>query len=139
MTKTTFDRWLLGAAGLVALLVAAAVLTFQNTRRLNEDAGRVAHTHVVMDTLKEVIGYLRQLDDAERALLQDRSEQREYTYHSALISGLVTGVAAVVGVIAFVVLLRRHLAARMAAATMIAERGEHLRTSLAAARLLSSI
>src|SRR5262245_50978705 len=200
MNHSTFDRWLLGAGGLVALLLAAAVLTFQNTRRLNEDAGWVAHTHEVMDTLEEVSGHLReaeavqrtflvtggdtippdftagidaarqkvekvkgltednkeqqrrlpdiekavedlagfwtgtmtvrqkqgldaakqiveagqsrhmmaelqrrlrQMDDTERELLRGRSEKRERTYRSALVTGLLSGVAAVAGVVAF--------------------------------------
>jgi hypothetical protein len=36
--ERTFDRWLLGAGGLVALVVVAVVLTFHNTRQLNADA-----------------------------------------------------------------------------------------------------
>ena len=62
MIPSTCDRWLLGAAGLVAVLVVAVVLTFQNTRRLNEDAGWVAHTHEVMDTLEEAHGHLREAE-----------------------------------------------------------------------------
>jgi PAS domain S-box-containing protein len=230
MTHSTFDRWLLGAAGLVALLVVAAVLSIQNTWQLNEDAGWVAHTHKVMDALDDVSrqlreaeavqrtyvirggdtlpptfavnidaarhkvqevkrltddnqeqqaripgiekgieelaafwtramivrkeqgfdaakqlveaehsrammaelqGRLRQMDDLERGLLQDRSEKRARTYRAALITGLLSGVAAVVGVVAFMVLLRRHLLARTAAAAVIAEQGERLRTTLA--------
>ena len=230
MGKPTFDRWLLGAGGLIILLVVAVVLTFQNTRRLNEDARWVAHTHEVLDTLEEVTGHLRdaesiqrtylivggdtippnfaasidaarqkvgtlkvltednkeqrnripdiesgieelagfwtgtmtlrkqqgfdaakkvveagqsrkmmaglqgrlrQMDDTERGLLRDRSEKREQTYRSALATGLLSGMAAVTGVVAFMVLLRRHLVARTAAAAVIAERGERLRTTLA--------
>jgi PAS domain S-box-containing protein len=230
MGKPTFDRWLLGAGGLIILLVVAVVLTFQNTRRLNEDARWVAHTHEVLDTLGEATGHLRdaesiqrtylieggdtippnfaasidaarqkvgtlkvltednkeqrdripdiesgieelagfwtgtmtlrkqqgfdaakkvveagqsrkmmaglqgrlrQMDDTERGLLRDRSEKREQTYRSALATGLLSGVAAVTGVVAFMVLLRRHLVARTAAAAVIAEQGERLRTTLA--------
>lgn len=230
MNQSAFDRWLLGAGGLVALLVVAAVLTFQNTRRLNEDAGWVAHTHEVMDTLEEAHGHLRQaealqrtyvilggdtlppsfdanmnaakkkvesakaltidnkeqqtrisdieksineladfwintmavrqkngfdaakqiveagqshrmmqdlqgrlrqMDDTERNLLRDRSEKREQTYQATLVTGLLSGVAAVTGVVAFMWLLRRHLAARSAAAAVIAEQRERLRTTLA--------
>ena len=36
--ERTFDKWLVGAGGLVALLVVATVLTLLNTWRLNEDA-----------------------------------------------------------------------------------------------------
>jgi hypothetical protein len=44
MAKSTFDRWLLGAGGLIGLLVVAVVLTFQNTRQLNKDARWVSRT-----------------------------------------------------------------------------------------------
>src|SRR5262245_19467001 len=69
MTHSIFDRWLLGAGGLVALLVVAVVLTIQNTRRLNEDARWVAHTHKVLETLEEVSGHLRQAEAAQRTFL----------------------------------------------------------------------
>jgi PAS domain S-box-containing protein len=230
MIHSTFDRWLLGGSGLVALLLVAAVLTFRNTWRLNEDAGWVAHTHEVMDRLEEVSGHmreaealqrtylilggdsfppdfttnidaarqttekvkaltgdnpeqqdripdiekrieelaglwmrtmtvrkekgfdtarqilaegpsrkrmielqgrLREMDDMERRLLQERSAKREQTYRAALTTGLLSGVMAVGGVVAFLMLLRRHLTARFAAAAVIAEQGERLRTTLA--------
>jgi CHASE3 domain sensor protein len=69
MALSTFDRWQLGAGGLVALLVVAVVLTFQNTRQLNEDAGWVAHTHEVMDALEEVNGHLREAEAVQRTFL----------------------------------------------------------------------
>lgn len=230
MTQATFDRWLLGAAGLVALLVGAGLFTFQNTRRLNEDARWVAHTHEVRETLESVGGHLRQaealqrtfliiggdtipaefsgsiraagakvqkfkeltgdnqeqqerlpelekaiaeltavwtrtmtvrqtqgfdaarkiveqghsrqlmtavqdhlrhLDEAERGLLHERAEKRAQTYRSAMTTGAISGVASVAGVVAFMMLLRRHLRAQRAAAAVIAEQGERLRTTLA--------
>jgi PAS domain S-box-containing protein len=230
MTNTTFDRWLLGACGLVALLVAAGVLTVVNTWQLNDDAGWVAHTHEVLDGLGEVSGHLREAEsvqrtylivggdarppafdenidaarerlgqvklltqdnkeqqaripdisqgiedladrwartmtvrqeqglaearetvvsgqgarmmldlqarlremaDTEHDLLRDRSEKRKQTYHAALVAGLLSAFAAVAGVVAFTVLLRRHLAIRSADAAALAESGERLRTTLA--------
>jgi PAS domain S-box-containing protein len=214
MTHPTFDRWLLAAGGLIALLVAAAALTFWNTRQLNEDAGWVAHTHEVMDTLEEVSGHLREAEaiqrtylitggdapppevadnvaaarqkvghvkwltrdneeqqkrvpgiedaidelaaawvdtmavrkekgfgaakeivengrsrrlmtdlerrvrdmhDAEQALLRDRAAKTERSYRVAQATGLLSGLAAVAGVVAVMVLLQRHFAARRAA------------------------
>jgi PAS domain S-box-containing protein len=228
--QRTFDQWLIGAGGLVALLVADILLTVQNTRQLDRDAFWVAHTQEVITGLENVLslvkdaetgqrGYLitgeprylepyhaaaavigRQVDDLERLtvdnpgqharfpelrqriaakmielegtialrkaegidaarkvvltdqgkaemdalralvgnmiwnehdLLQDRAQRRERNYHFALATGLLSGVAAVGGVVAFLVLLRRHLAARAAAAAVIAEQGERLRTTLA--------
>ncbi|HEY7308565.1 MAG TPA: ATP-binding protein [Gemmataceae bacterium] len=230
MTNSTLDRWLLGAAGLVALLIVAIGLTVLNTWRLNEDAGWVAHTHEVMDKLEEVNGHLReaetvqrtylivggdtippdfaaniesatqklgtvklltednpeqqghipdiekrteelkklwshtmavrqtrnfdevktiltagesrtsmaelqaklrQMDATERVLLRERSAKRKRTYYWAVGTGLLLGWASVAGVVAFMALLRRHLADRLAAATVIAEQSERLRTTLA--------
>jgi PAS domain S-box-containing protein len=230
MPNATFDRWLMGAGGVIVLLVLAAVLTFQNTRQLNEDARSVAHTHEVLDTLGEAArelreaesvqrnylvvggeslppgfaanigaakqkvrelkvltednkeqqaripdieqgidelarlwtealilrrqqgfdsarkiveagesgttmarlqGRLRYLEDTETGLLRDRSQKREQTYQSALATDVLSGAAAVTGVVAFMVLLRQHLLARTAAAARIAEQGERLRTTLA--------
>jgi PAS domain S-box-containing protein len=230
MRQSTFDRWLLGAGALIALLIVAIVLTFLNTRRLNEDAARVARSYQVMATLEEVHGHMREAEavqrthlimggddipptfaanikaarqqvetakeltadnreqltripdiarriealgqfwtstmsvrkeqgfdaakqivvsgqsrrmmaelqsqlermkDTERMLLRDRSRQREATYRLALTTGLMSGVAAITGVSAFMVLLRRHMTARSTAAGILAEQGERLRTTLA--------
>jgi PAS domain S-box-containing protein len=230
MPNSTFDRWFLGAGGLLALLILAGILTFLNTRQFNEDARWVAHTHEVRDALEEVGGQLReaeavqrtyiitggdtipadfmasinasretlgwvkeltedngeqqaripdidrrieelarawsytmtvrkeqgfdaarqivasgearhmladvqgrlrQMDGTERDLLRNRSRKREKTYRWAIGTGLLSGVAAVLGVVAFATLLRRHLAARTAAAAIIAEQRERLRTTLA--------
>ena len=67
----------------------------------------------------------------EEEILKARSATSRRTYRSAVAGGLVTGLAAVAGVVAFMALLRRHLAARAAAASIIAEQGERLRTTLA--------
>ena len=58
-----FDRSVLvGIVLMVALLVLSATLAYRNTNRLNDDAGWVAHTHVVLDQTTEL---LRTLVDAE--------------------------------------------------------------------------
>jgi PAS domain S-box-containing protein len=228
--ERTFDRWLIGAGGLVALLIAAAVLTYQNTRQLHHDAERVAQSHEVMTGLENLLslakdaetgqrGYLitgearylepynaavaainKQVDDVERltadtprqqarfpelrkclsaklkeleqtialrkregfdaaqkevltdrgkkemdalrvvveemtqheeGLLRERAAKAKQTYRWAIVTGLLSGVAAVAGVVAFMVLLRRHLAARAAAAAVVAEQAVLLRTTLA--------
>src|SRR5262249_6176328 len=69
MAKSTFNRWQLGAGGLIAVLVVSIVLTYQNTRRLHEDAGWVAHTHEVIDTLEEVNGHLREAESVQRTFV----------------------------------------------------------------------
>jgi methyl-accepting chemotaxis protein len=69
MSRSTFDRWLLAAAGLIVLLAAAVVLTVQNTRRLNEDAGWVSHTHEVMDAVEDCRSQLREAEAVQRTYL----------------------------------------------------------------------
>ena len=67
----------------------------------------------------------------EQELLQIRSRTSEQTYRRAIFSCLFVGAISVLGVIAFVALLRRHLASREAAARESAEHAERLRTTLA--------
>jgi PAS domain S-box-containing protein len=228
--QRTFDRWLVAAAGLVALLIVAVFLTFEKTRQLNGDALWVAHTYEVLGAMQEldkhmvraqaahrlylIFGHHTALDElaeardaaqgailkikeltadnrqqqarvpdlekqlaelerlwedvqkvrdeqglealgqvmaarkseqamerleslldrmekTERDLLDDRLARREDTFHIALATELLSGAAAVVGVVAFTALLRRHLAARNAATAAIAEQRERLRTTLA--------
>lgn len=219
MSGFTFDRWVLGATGLTALLVTAAVIEYQNTKRLNDDAALVERTHQVIDTLQEMAIQLydsqaiqrtyllaedeglypklasniadvksmlrnlktltadnrdqrnripglenqidaladywfetarvrkaegldaakrmiqrgrttaamadleillRQMELSERTLLQDRAARTAHTYRSALWTGSLMSVVAVAGVVAFIVLLKKHLAARNAAAIEVA-------------------
>ena len=229
-THANFDRWQLGAGGLVALLAIGVALTIQSTRRLSEDAESVSHTHEVMDTLTEVHAHLREAEATQRSylitggeaipsdfsenvaaaeqkvrsleiltrdndqqqtripnihkqieqlaelwtramtvraeegfdaakqvvatnqsrkmmselegglqrmgamedlLLRSRLEQRENSYRLSLIIGLLSGLMAIAGVLAFVALFRRHLAERTTASTIFSEQGERLRTTLA--------
>lgn len=74
---------------------------------------------------------LQQIKSNEKQLLDARSLKSASTYQSALISGAVTGILALMGVVAFIVLMQRHLTARIAAAAVIAEQRERLRTTLA--------
>src|SRR5262249_48590034 len=69
MTSSTFDRWLLGAGAVIAVLIMAVALTFYNTRQLNEDAIWVAHTHEVMDTLEKANGHLYEAEAVQRTYL----------------------------------------------------------------------
>lgn len=229
-TTVTFDRWLLGASGLIAVLVVGIAVSLYATRRLSEEAQWVAHTHETMDALAEVRGHLReaestqrtflitggqtvpgdyaanldatreqirklkllttanptqqerlrsienevsevanlwnsamvarqeqgldaatrivespqsretmskleanlrQMDAAERTLLKVRLRNQESAYLLALVVGTLSGAVAIAGVVAFMVLLRRHLSARASEAAAIAEQGERLRTTLA--------
>src|SRR5579884_1237528 len=60
---------ILGLAGLVALLVIDAGLSYRNVWQLNEDARWVAHTHEVMDILEEALGHLREAEVVQRTYL----------------------------------------------------------------------
>jgi PAS domain S-box-containing protein len=74
---------------------------------------------------------LQDLSDSERALLADRDKRRAQAYRTAIVSGLLSGIAGVVAVVSFVILLQRHMLSRAAAAQAIAEQAERLRTTLA--------
>ncbi|MFO0928770.1 MAG: PAS domain S-box protein [Gemmataceae bacterium] len=60
---------LLGLLGLVALLVLNTGLTYRNVCRLNEDAARIAHTHVVMDAIAEVLADSNEAVAVQRGFL----------------------------------------------------------------------
>jgi PAS domain S-box-containing protein len=67
----------------------------------------------------------------EQDLLQARSLASQRMYRTSVASGLASGFAAIVAILALLVLLRKHLAARSRAAFVIAEQGERFRTTLA--------
>src|SRR6185436_4799900 len=69
MRNSTFDRWLLGASALVALLVLAGVVTVQNTRKLNENAGWVAYTLEVVDVLSQVSRHMQEAEAIQRTFI----------------------------------------------------------------------
>src|SRR5262245_5469412 len=69
MTYSAFDRWLVGAGGLMVLLATATVLNFLNTRRLNDDAHLVTHTHEVMDRIEETSSHLWEAEAAQRTFV----------------------------------------------------------------------
>jgi signal transduction histidine kinase/ActR/RegA family two-component response regulator len=220
------DRWLAGGGLLVLLLCAAMVLNYANTRRQQEDARAVAHSHDVIDAidiartsvrtlqsverrmllgngvpdtrryvaaaedaqqavrhlrellrddeapqermgliaqgLQEVLddqstvllgrkeggieaarehvlsgegdelvdslnGQFRSLELLERVLLEQRAASFERAYRTALVTGLITGLASILLVAGFAALLRRHLATTAADAKSLRELSEELR------------
>jgi len=74
---------------------------------------------------------LREAGETENQLLIERDIQTARTYTTAQSTGLISGIAAIAGVIAFILLMRRHLGVREAASVEIAEQAERLRTTLA--------
>jgi PAS domain S-box-containing protein len=94
-------------------------------------ARRVVAAGQSRDRMAQLHDQLRAMEDTERGQLEDRSRKREATYRSALATNLLTGAAALAGVLAFMTLLRRHLTARTRDAAVIAEQAERLRTTLA--------
>lgn len=81
----------------------------------------------LMDDLRGVVG---QMVRQERELLQVRDRRTQHTYHIAMVSGLISGLCALASVGAFIYVMRRLLKTRSAAAAVIAEQAEHLRTTL---------
>jgi signal transduction histidine kinase len=65
-----FDKRLVIGIGLiVALLILSAVLTYLNTKRLNEDAGQVVHSHEVLDLASKVLLALLDADARQQGAL----------------------------------------------------------------------
>jgi len=81
----TLDRTVLVGGGLfAALLVAIAVLTYRNTRQLNDDAGWVAHTNQVLDLTGEVLLALVDAETGQRGFLLTGRDEYLEPYNSAL-------------------------------------------------------
>ena len=81
-----------------------------------------------MDALRAVIG---EMIEYEQSLLNDRAQKTIRTHRVARYTTILSGLLAVAAVSAFLVLLRRHLAARTKASLIIAEQAERLRITLA--------
>ncbi len=81
----TWDRGVLaGVVLLTALLVFNAALTYQSIRRLNEDAGWVAHTHEVLDLIDGVLLALVDAETGERGYLLTGQDPYLEPYERAL-------------------------------------------------------
>ncbi|HKQ23107.1 MAG TPA: CHASE3 domain-containing protein [Burkholderiales bacterium] len=81
-----------------------------------------------MDALRADIGQMLQ---EERGLLDVRVERAERSYRWAIAAGLVSGMLALVGIVAFIILLQRHMRERAKAAAVQFEQRELLRITLA--------
>ena len=74
-----------GRRGLfAALLVVIAVLTYRNTRQLDEDAGWVAHTNKVLDLADAVLLALVDAETGQRGFLLTGKDEYLEPYNSAL-------------------------------------------------------
>ena len=71
------------------------------------------------------------LEASERKMRAAREQDAAKSYRNAIVAGVVTGVAALLGVLAFVTLMVRYLAARDRAEAALAAEAEKLRTTLA--------
>jgi signal transduction histidine kinase/ActR/RegA family two-component response regulator len=63
------DRWLVGGCLLALLLLFATALNYANTRRQQDNAQRVAHTHQVIDALTATTAHLRAAEASQRSYL----------------------------------------------------------------------
>ncbi|MCA9233983.1 MAG: PAS domain S-box protein [Planctomycetales bacterium] len=113
---------------------------------INEFADAVTHAAVVrhdegFDAAREIVrrgkarrmmatisDEIRQMDNAERSLLTRRLNERNGSYVRALLVGALSGLAGIVGLIAFIYTQRRDLTNRLAAAAEIAEQRELMAT-----------
>ena len=81
-----------------------------------------------MDALRAEIGSMLQ---DERGLLDARTKRAERSYRVAIVTGLVSGALALIGSVAFILLLQQHMRARVRAAAAQFEQRELLRITLA--------
>jgi len=81
-----------------------------------------------MDDLRKQVD---EMTSVERQLLAARSERSERTYRVALLTTIFADLFALAMVVAFILLLRRHLLARDKAAAAIHEQREMFRTTIA--------
>ncbi|MBC7851866.1 MAG: PAS domain S-box protein, partial [Pirellulaceae bacterium] len=81
-----------------------------------------------MDALRAVVG---EMMEYEQVLLRERSSTSARTYRMALLTGFISGLAALAALSALSLLLWWHLAERSRVAAVLAEQGERLRTTLA--------
>ena len=81
-----------------------------------------------MDELRKQVD---EMASVERQLLEVRSERSQRTYKVALLTTVIADAFALVMVVAFIFLLRRHLLARDKAAAAIHEQREMFRTTIA--------
>ena len=80
-----FDRGLVVGLGLVtALLLTDAVISYRNIRQLNEDAGWVAHSHEVIDTLDDLLSTVKDAETGQRGYLLADDEEYLRFYYEAL-------------------------------------------------------
>ncbi|HEY7327025.1 MAG TPA: CHASE3 domain-containing protein [Gemmataceae bacterium] len=80
-----FDkRLVLGAGLIVALLILGAVLTYLNTKRLNEDAGWVTHSHEASELTSKLLLTLLDADAREQGYLITGNDEFLQPFHAAL-------------------------------------------------------
>src|SRR4051812_35555655 len=90
MRPTTWfvpDRWLAGAGLLVGVLLLAMALNVATTRRQQENARAVSHSHDVIDAIDDARNRVRELELLERAyLLSGRTDDLERVGPAAAIA-----------------------------------------------------
>ncbi|MFL6692267.1 MAG: ATP-binding protein [Ramlibacter sp.] len=81
------DRWLAGGGVLVGVLLVAMALNVATTRRQQENARAVSHSHDVIDAIDDARNRVRELELLERAyLLSGRTEDLERVGPAAAIA-----------------------------------------------------
>ncbi|MDZ4686859.1 MAG: PAS domain S-box protein [Planctomycetaceae bacterium] len=79
------DRWLILGAGIALILMLANVaVTFQNTRRLREDAQRVTHTHEVLTALENLLSLAKDAETGQRGYIITGDLKYQAPYHALL-------------------------------------------------------
>jgi len=66
------------------MFFASGLVSYVNTRVLNENAGRVNHTHEVLSTLDNVLSLIKDAETGQRGFLITGNERYLEPYHSAI-------------------------------------------------------
>jgi PAS domain S-box-containing protein len=95
-----------------------------------EPAKKEVLTHLGQNRMEGIRNYISEMKVHERGLLVERKEANNRAYVTTLVSGALTSLLALLGVGGFIVILNRHLTARLKAAAVLREQREWLRTTL---------
>src|SRR5580704_1145489 len=79
------DRQILpGVAILFILIIASALVGYRNIRQLNEDQYWVVHTHVVLDSLDDLLSTIKDAETGQRGFIITGDERYLEPYQKAV-------------------------------------------------------
>src|SRR2546426_7098428 len=83
MPSSVENKTLIGFGSALVVLLAISVTAYLSITRLNAAMGRVAHTHVVIETLESTLAELTAAESAARGYALARDERLRLDYRAA--------------------------------------------------------